>query len=241
VSAAGGERMTQAGLSPGTPQYMSPEQATGDRAIDARSDVYSLAAVTYEMLAGEPPHSGRTAHAVVAKVLTESPRSVWVLRGTVPAQLDAAVLRGLAMLPADRFTTAGEFARALVGGNASTVAEVGDLRGVRDRTAGVIAKLSNLRSLPTPKRAILAGVTAVTLLGIVAAGMLLSDRAGRGSPASLAAQGIVSERDLILVAEFEGRGVDPYLPTVVAEALRVDLAQSDFIRVLSSQEARHIL
>jgi eukaryotic-like serine/threonine-protein kinase len=235
VSAAGGERMTGTGLSLGTPQYMSPEQATGDRPIDARSDVYSLAAVTYEMLTGEPPHGGRTAQAVVAKVLTESPRSARALRETVPAQLDRAVLRGLAKLPADRFATAGEFARALVGARASTVAEAADPAGPRDRpTARGAAPVTGLNSLLTRKRAALAGVTAVALLGLLAAGVLLTDRVGRGSPASLAAQGIVAERDLILVAEFEGRGVDPYLPTVVAEALRMDLAQSDFIRVLTS-------
>jgi tetratricopeptide (TPR) repeat protein/tRNA A-37 threonylcarbamoyl transferase component Bud32 len=242
VSAAGGERMTGTGLSLGTPQYMSPEQATGDRPIDARSDVYSLAAVTYEMLTGEPPHGGRTAQAVVARVLTESPRSACALRETVPAQLDAAVLRGLAKLPADRFATAGEFARALVGERAGTEAEAGGPYGPQDRTpVRATATVSSLKSPPTRKRVTLAGVAALTLLGIGAAGMLLSDRVRGSSPASLAAQGIVGERDLILVAEFEGRGVDPFLPTVVADALRTDLAQSDFIRVLTSQEARDIL
>src|SRR5512138_1584100 len=76
VSKAGGSRITQTGLSLGTPAYMSPEQATGDRVIDARSDIYSLAAVTYEMLVGDPPHTGSTVAAVIAKVLTEHPGSV---------------------------------------------------------------------------------------------------------------------------------------------------------------------
>src|SRR5204863_8376984 len=76
VSNAGGNRITQTGLSLGTPQYMSPEQATGDRQIDARTDVYSLAAVLYEMLSGEPPHSGTTAQAIIARVLTEQVRPV---------------------------------------------------------------------------------------------------------------------------------------------------------------------
>src|SRR5216110_3168771 len=74
VSVAGGERLTQTGLSLGTPQYMSPEQATGERVIDARSDVYSLGAVLYEMLTGEPPHVGATSQAIIARVLTERPR-----------------------------------------------------------------------------------------------------------------------------------------------------------------------
>src|SRR4051812_16639955 len=77
VSKAGGARITQTGLSLGTPQYMSPEQATGDRAIDARTDIYSLGALTYEMLTGEPPHVGATAQAIIARVLTETPRAAF--------------------------------------------------------------------------------------------------------------------------------------------------------------------
>src|SRR5262249_24075360 len=80
VSNAGGARVTQTGLSLGTPQYMSPEQATGDRAIDGRSDIYSLGAVTYEMLTGVPPHSAPTAQAVIAKLMTEPVRPVTILR-----------------------------------------------------------------------------------------------------------------------------------------------------------------
>jgi serine/threonine-protein kinase len=73
VSNAGGERITQTGLSLGTPQYMSPEQATGDRVVDGRTDIYSLGAMTYEMLVGDPPHVASTAQAIIAKVLTERP------------------------------------------------------------------------------------------------------------------------------------------------------------------------
>ena len=113
VTNAGGHRITQTGLSLGTPQYMSPEQATGDRQIDGRSDVYSLAAVLYEMLAGDPPHLGSTAQAIVAKVLTETPRPLRAIRPSVPAWIDEAVLRGLEKLPADRFGTARELADAL--------------------------------------------------------------------------------------------------------------------------------
>src|SRR5438445_5256106 len=113
VKEAGGNRLTQTGLSLGTPQYMSPEQATGDRGIDARSDVYSLAAVLYEMLAGEPPVTGASAQSMIAKLMTESPTHLRVLRGTVSPELDAAVAKALAKTPADRFASAGEFARAL--------------------------------------------------------------------------------------------------------------------------------
>ena len=114
VSNAGGQRITQTGLSLGTPNYMSPEQAMGDRQIDGRTDIYSLAVLVYEMLTGEPPHLGNTAQVVIARLLTDDPRSVREIRSTVPAWVDAAIMRGLAKIPADRFATAKEFGDALV-------------------------------------------------------------------------------------------------------------------------------
>jgi serine/threonine-protein kinase len=132
VSAAGGDRITETGLSLGTPHYMSPEQATGDREIDARSDVYSLGAVLYEMLAGDPPHNGSTAQAIIAKVVTEDARPVSDLRNTVPPHVDAAVSKALGRLPADRFATAGQFIEALERPGAAT--EVRRAAGARDRT-----------------------------------------------------------------------------------------------------------
>jgi hypothetical protein len=113
VKEAGGMRLTQTGLSLGTPQYMSPEQATGDRGVDIRSDVYSLAAVLYEMLAGEPPVGGGSAQAMIAKLMTEKPTRVRVIRDTVPLSVDNAIDRALSKTPADRFATAEDFVRAL--------------------------------------------------------------------------------------------------------------------------------
>jgi len=115
ASKAGGTRMTETGMSLGTPHYMSPEQAMGEREITARSDVYALGAMTYEMLVGDPPFLGGTAQAVVAKVLTEKPAPPSTARDTVPEAIDDAVLTALAKLPADRFATAAEFAAALAG------------------------------------------------------------------------------------------------------------------------------
>ena len=114
VSQAGGTRLTETGLSIGTPQYMSPEQAMGDRELDARSDVYSVGAMLYEMLTGDPPYMGSTAQAIVAKVITEHAPPVTATRDTVPPNVAAAVDKALAKLPADRFTTAAQFAEALV-------------------------------------------------------------------------------------------------------------------------------
>ena len=113
VSEASGKRLTETGLSIGTPHYMSPEQAMGDRELDARSDVYSLAAMLYEMLAGEPPYQGSSAQAIVAKVITEKAPPVTAARDTVPGHINAAIVKALNKMPADRFATASAFADAL--------------------------------------------------------------------------------------------------------------------------------
>ncbi|MDZ4862506.1 MAG: protein kinase [Gemmatimonadota bacterium] len=113
ISSAGSTRMTETGMSLGTPHYMSPEQAMGEREITARSDVYALGCVTYEMLTGDPPFMGSTAQAIVAKVMTEKPIPPSRMRDTVPARVEHAVLTALQKLPADRFSTAAEFAAAL--------------------------------------------------------------------------------------------------------------------------------
>jgi serine/threonine-protein kinase len=114
ASKTGGNRMTETGMSLGTPHYMSPEQAMGERELDARSDVYALGCVLYEMLAGEPPFTGPTAQAIIARVVTEDPRSLTLQRKTIPANVEASVQRALQKLPADRFGSAAEFASALV-------------------------------------------------------------------------------------------------------------------------------
>lgn len=112
VRVAGGERLTATGIAVGTPWYMSPEQATGEERIDGRSDVYSLGCMLYEMLAGERPLTGPTFEATLARRLTETPRPLRAVRDTIPLEVEEAVATALAKLPADRFSTAGEFARA---------------------------------------------------------------------------------------------------------------------------------
>ncbi len=119
LSAAGGRRLTETGLSVGTPEYMSPEQAAGDRSLDARCDVYSLGCVAYEMLLGQPPHTAATAQAVIAKVIVEEPRRISAERRTVPPHVEYAVHRALAKLPADRFASAAEFRDTLSNPNAA--------------------------------------------------------------------------------------------------------------------------
>jgi serine/threonine-protein kinase len=114
ASKAGGGRMTETGMSLGTPHYMSPEQAMGEREITARSDVYALGCVTYEMLVGEPPFTGPTAQAIVAKVMSAEPAGLTGQRKSIPPAVEAAVFTALEKIPADRFATAAEFAAALL-------------------------------------------------------------------------------------------------------------------------------
>jgi len=113
IAQAAGESLTSSGIVAGTPAYMSPEQSAGETELDARTDVYSLACVLYEMLTGEAPYTGTSAQAIVAKHMSQPVPSARVVRATVPPAVDAAIQRGLAKVPADRFATAREFADAL--------------------------------------------------------------------------------------------------------------------------------
>jgi Tol biopolymer transport system component/predicted Ser/Thr protein kinase len=113
ITEAGGNRLTGTGLAVGTPAYMSPEQAAGERQVDARSDLYAVGCVLYEMLAGEPPYTGPTAAAITARKLTEPVPSLRTVREAVPANLEAVVGKALARAPADRYTTAQQLIDAL--------------------------------------------------------------------------------------------------------------------------------
>jgi len=113
ITAAGGDRLTETGLAVGTPAYMSPEQASGESRLDGRSDVYSVGCVLYEMLAGEPPYTGPTAQAIMARRLTDPVPPLRTVRETVPESVEQAIGKALAKVPADRFPTATQFAEAL--------------------------------------------------------------------------------------------------------------------------------
>jgi len=162
VSAAGATRMTETGMSLGTPHYMSPEQAMGERELKAGSDVYALGAVLYEMLVGEPPFTGPTAQAIVAKVVTETPRPLISQRHTVPPHIEAAVLMALEKLPADRFAGTAAFADALA--HPSFMAAHGARTAVRESGAG------DQHQWRRPKVAM--AVLAVALGGLAAWGWL---------------------------------------------------------------------
>jgi eukaryotic-like serine/threonine-protein kinase len=113
IGTAGGTRMTETGLSVGTPFYMSPEQATGDQSVGPQSDIYALGAILYEMLAGEPPYTGATAQSILGQILMGKPVSVIEKRQSVPRNVDATIRKSLEKIPADRFSTGEELVRAL--------------------------------------------------------------------------------------------------------------------------------
>ncbi|HSU97346.1 MAG TPA: protein kinase [Gemmatimonadaceae bacterium] len=169
VQEAGGQRMTQTGLSLGTPQYMSPEQAMGERTVDARTDIYALGAVTYEMLVGEPPFTGPTAQAIVAQVMTASPPSLSSRRATVPPNVDEAVATALQKLPADRFGSASEFAHAL-----SDPLQSGRRRAVRTASGAHGAS-----------RAIMATLVVVAMLAGLAGGYAIRRMTGSSADDSV--------------------------------------------------------
>jgi serine/threonine-protein kinase len=158
LSAAAGGRMTETGMSLGTPHYMSPEQATAEKEITARADVYSLGAVLYEMLTGNPPHTGASAQQIIMKIVTEDAAPVTRLRKAVPPNVAAAVATAIEKLPADRFATAADFARAL-GDPAYGAATA---LGPGHRAAGPPSRRAALlTALPWALAAILAVVAAV--------------------------------------------------------------------------------
>ncbi len=155
VSAAAGGRMTETGLSLGTPYYMSPEQATAEKEISARSDVYSLASVLYEMLTGEPPYMGNSAQQIIMKIITETAQPVTKLRKSVPQNVADAVARALEKLPADRFPTAAAFSAAL-----------GDPTATALRSSVMPAAVASRR------RWVMGGVAAVLAVAAFGAGRL---------------------------------------------------------------------
>ncbi len=137
AASSAGSRMTETGMSLGTPHYMSPEQAMGERTLDARTDVYALGCVLYEMLTGDPPFTGSTAQAIVAKVMTEKPVAPSRVRDTLPEAVEDAVLTALAKLPADRFASTAEFAAALEGTSTASRRTTGTRRTAQPRMARV--------------------------------------------------------------------------------------------------------
>jgi len=163
LSAAAGGRMTETGMSLGTPHYMSPEQATAEKELTNRSDIYSLGSVLYEMLTGSPPHTGASAQQIIMKIVTEEAAPVTELRKSVPLNVAGAVAKSLEKVPADRFESARAFAEALTNPAFRTA------RGAAAATPPAVR--------PGPRTATLVGI-AILATAVAAWGWLRSPPAG---------------------------------------------------------------
>jgi len=217
---AGGERLTATGLSIGTLQYMSPEQATGERDLDARSDVYALAAVTYEMLAGEPPVTGPTARAMLAKLITERPMSLRAVRDGVSAPLDDAVMRALAKSPMDRFSSAREFADALTAQPAAATFD----RAVKRE--------------PATKRSRRTRVVALGIVGLVAvAAVYAFAKYGPSSSADGNGAPVIRSIAVLPLDNYSGDSTQDYFAEGITDELTSALATISQLRVTSRGSA----
>jgi eukaryotic-like serine/threonine-protein kinase len=206
LAGAGDEHLTETGLTLGTPAYMSPEQAAGDRSLDARSDIYSLATVLYEMLAGQPPFSAPTLQAMIARRFTESPRPLRELRETVPEAIEQAIGKALAKSAADRFGSAAEFARALE-------VDVSARSATAESAATTAAKASTRRRYP---------LTAAMVVGfLIGLGVLFGWlRKHSGDAAS----GDGARRLAVLPFENLGKPEDGYFADGVTDEIRGKLS-----------------
>ncbi len=221
---SGRETLTATGMSVGTPAYMSPEQAAGDRTIDARSDIYSLGAVCYEMLVGEPPFTGPTAQAILAKVLSGETPSVRRSRPAVPEGVDAGIRRALAPVPADRFASATQLANAL---EASLRAGTAASRGVAESVAPSGRSLAGSRRM----RPAVAFLGLGFLLGI---GALFAWRARNGTPGAK-----VASLAVMPFANGAGDANTEYLSDGLTESLIASLTHVPGLRVKSRSSVFH--
>jgi serine/threonine-protein kinase len=219
---AGGQKLTETGSAVGTPSYMSPEQAMGDTALDGRSDLYSLGCVLYEMLTGEPPYTGPSAQAIVAKRLLDQVPSARRLRDTVPPPIDAALQRALAKSPADRYATTGAFAQALSQTSSSSLAEMEILPHAHNTEWRV--------SLRRRRGQLVLGGTA--LFGLVLAGALWERAHGIHPNAS--AEGSGPSRLAVLPFDNLGDSANAYFADGVADAVRDKLASVSGLEVIAS-------
>jgi serine/threonine protein kinase/tetratricopeptide (TPR) repeat protein len=213
LDVAGGDRLTETGFALGTPQYMSPEQATGSRGVDARCDVYALGCVLYEMLAGEPPFGGPTAQAVLARHAVDPVPRLRTIRPTVGPALEAVVTRALAKVPADRFASAEQFQRALA------------------------SALQAPPSSPAPSRRRVVVALAVVA---IAAGIAAGVRTGLPASGARTSVGEASIRSLA-VESFEnltGDSGQVYLAQGITDQVETELAQIGSLRVIGLDEVQ---
>jgi serine/threonine-protein kinase len=218
LSATGAQRLTETGLALGTPHYMSPEQAAGDPLVDGRADLYALGCVLYEMLAGEPPYTGPTAQAIIAKRMVDPVPRIRTVRESIPEELERAITRALAKVPADRYETAAEFARAVARAGASGAPASGARHEPRER---------GLRSPP-----LLAGVLAVAVIAGIVWRLGITDDGGAaqrsGEPKTVA----------VLPFENVGPAEDEYFSAGMTDEITTRLGSVSGIGVVPRRAAQ---
>ena len=227
VSVAGGERLTRTGMAVGTPTYMSPEQAMGSKDVTPESDVYSLACMVYEMLAGQPPFTGPTAMALLARHSLDNVPSLKIVRGTVPDAVEDAIVRAMAKVPADRFRSAMDFAEALTDNEGAARRRANSLRN----SAIPANTVADVRvAAGGKKKAMLAALVAIPLL--LGAGWFAYSRTSGGGQVD--SQLAAMKANDIAVLYFDDRSPDHslrYLSDGLTEAL---------IRELGTVKALHV-
>jgi len=247
VAEAGGERVTQTGLSLGTPHYMSPEQAAGTQTVDARSDQYALGATAYEMLTGEPPHTGPTTPAIVARLMTETPRDIRATRPAVPAGVDAAIQRALEKSPADRFPSCGAFASALAVGARETASRDAGVANDAARAAaggvvggGIPDRTTAPRSALGGRVGSIGGLVALALA--VVAGVVFTRRAPTSEPSGRAATTSATEQSLVVLpfTSVGGDTANSYFAAGIADELTSALMQIPGLRLAGRASAARV-
>jgi eukaryotic-like serine/threonine-protein kinase len=237
VAQAGGQRVTETGLSLGTPHYMSPEQAAGTHTVDARSDQYALGAIAYEMLTGEPPHTGPTTPALIARLMTERPRDIRSTRPAVPAGVDAAIQRALEKSPADRFSSCGAFAGALAEG-AVAIATT-DVSG-----ANRVTPENSAPPRPASGRGlqIVGGLVAVAVLAFAGVAFFRGAPFSGGSGASSGAQNAATEQSLVVLpfTSVGGDTANSYFAAGIADELTSALMQIPGLRLAGRASAARV-
>jgi len=244
VSQAGGEKLTQTGMAVGTPHYMSPEQALGGEHVDARSDVYSLGCVLYELLIGQPPFTGPNAMAIMARHSMETVPSLQVVRQSIPDEVEDAILQALEKTPADRFQTMREFADALAGAEADAALQKTAGRraatGSR-RTTGARAAAATRRKTP-PELTASGRFTGAKFWSMVAGALVLLAGLGFGvwkfghRGGGVAGPADAFDPKHIAVMYFRQRGGSDslgYLADGLTEALIHELSQVQPLQVVS--------
>jgi serine/threonine protein kinase/tetratricopeptide (TPR) repeat protein len=230
----GDERLTQTGMAVGTPAYMSPEQASGDKGLDARTDVYSLGAVLFELLSGEPPYTGATAQQIIVKRFTDPVPSVRRTRPNVPETVDQAIQRALAPIPADRFATPAQFAQALGTISGARTAAPAPTARVEPASATVATPSQPAGSAPRRPIRLPAAALALGLGFLIGLGVLF---AWRRSHAGADSDSTGPKRIAVLPFENLGDSATEYFADGVTDAVRGKLSALPGLQVIASRSS----